>query len=183
MHGATIEADGDFGAGTDTALRTFQAAQGLESDGVAGAATRAALLADPTTAAGGAGSTEDVTPSGAGDMAAVLDIVNAQRAAASCPALRADGQLERAAVLHAQDMVDQGTSATPASTGGPSATASRPRVREPRRREHRGRQQTAQAVMDAWMGSEGHRANILNCDFTTMGLGRVGNTWVQVFGY
>ncbi len=32
-------------------------------------------------------------------------------------------------------------------------------------------QADAQAVMDAWMNSAGHRANILNCDFRTLGVG------------
>jgi uncharacterized protein YkwD len=41
--------------------------------------------------------------------------------------------------------------------------------------------------MDAWMNSEGHRANILNCEFTTLGvgvyLGDGGPWWTQEFGY
>ena len=32
-------------------------------------------------------------------------------------------------------------------------------------------QQTPAAVMDAWMNSPGHRANILNCSFTEIGVG------------
>ncbi|MEV6208691.1 CAP domain-containing protein [Kitasatospora sp. NPDC051914] len=41
------------------------------------------------------------------------------------------------------------------------------------------------AVMDAWMHSSGHRANILNCDFKVIGLGvdfgAGGPWWTQVF--
>lgn len=48
-------------------------------------------------------------------------------------------------------------------------------------------QADAAAVMDAWMNSEGHRANILNCDFKTLGvgvhLGTGGPWWTQDFGY
>lgn len=48
-------------------------------------------------------------------------------------------------------------------------------------------QATAAAVMDAWMNSEGHRANILNCDFKTLGVGvhfgDGGPWWTQNFGY
>jgi uncharacterized protein YkwD len=48
-------------------------------------------------------------------------------------------------------------------------------------------QATAQDVMDAWMNSPGHRANILNCDFTTLGVGvhfgSGGPWWTQDFGY
>lgn len=184
VHGATVLADGEFGAGTDRALRTFQAAQGLEPDGVAGAATRAALLADPATSTGGTGSTGGASSSGTGDMAAVLSLVNAQRTAASCPALRADDNLARAATLHAQDMVDQGYfshTSLDGRTFGDRVTAQG--YARPGGENIAAGQQTAQAVVDAWMASEGHRANILNCDFTAMGIGRVGNTWVQVFGY
>lgn len=41
------------------------------------------------------------------------------------------------------------------------------------------------AVMTAWMNSTGHRANILNCTFTTIGVGfdARGNYWVQNFGH
>ncbi|MFE9095475.1 CAP domain-containing protein [Streptomyces sp. NPDC007264] len=48
-------------------------------------------------------------------------------------------------------------------------------------------QATAQDVMDAWMNSPGHRANILNCDFRTLGVGvhfgTGGPWWTQDFGY
>ena len=35
--------------------------------------------------------------------------------------------------------------------------------------------------MNMWMNSEGHRANILNESFDAIGVGRVGNYWVQMF--
>ena len=40
-----------------------------------------------------------------------------------------------------------------------------------------------QAVVDGWMNSPGHRANILNEDFHQMGVGVVPGqwTWVQIF--
>lgn len=44
-------------------------------------------------------------------------------------------------------------------------------------------QRTPQAVVDAWMNSSGHRANILNSSFTQIGVGYVadGNYWTQMF--
>ena len=39
-----IVVDGSFGPGTEAALKTWQAANGLEADGVAGPATLAKLL-------------------------------------------------------------------------------------------------------------------------------------------
>ncbi|MFJ3666646.1 CAP domain-containing protein [Streptomyces sp. NPDC090106] len=48
-------------------------------------------------------------------------------------------------------------------------------------------QATAEAVMEAWMNSPGHKANILNCDFKTLGVGvhfgSGGPWWTQDFGY
>ena len=43
-------------------------------------------------------------------------------------------------------------------------------------------QRSPEAVHDAWMNSDGHRANILTEDITEMGLGRAGNIWTQIFG-
>jgi len=42
---------------------------------------------------------------------------------------------------------------------------------------------TAKAVVDAWMNSEGHRANILNPSFSQIGVGytATGNHWCQMF--
>lgn len=42
---------------------------------------------------------------------------------------------------------------------------------------------TPQAVVNAWMNSSGHRANILNGNFTHIGVGYVagGNYWTQMF--
>ncbi len=43
--------------------------------------------------------------------------------------------------------------------------------------------QTAEQVVKAWMNSEGHRANILNKDFTHIGIGynQNGHYWTQMF--
>jgi uncharacterized protein YkwD len=49
-------------------------------------------------------------------------------------------------------------------------------------------QQTAQDVMTAWMNSPGHRANILNCSYHSLGVGVYygsggGPWWTQDFGF
>jgi uncharacterized protein YkwD len=47
-------------------------------------------------------------------------------------------------------------------------------------------QQSPAAVMDSWMNSSGHRANILNCQLRTLGVGVAtgsgGPWWTQLFG-
>ena len=42
---------------------------------------------------------------------------------------------------------------------------------------------TPQSVVDGWMGSSGHRANILNANYTHIGVGYVpgGHYWTQMF--
>lgn len=42
---------------------------------------------------------------------------------------------------------------------------------------------TPQAVVNAWMNSAAHRANILNASFIKIGVGYVsgGNYWTQMF--
>ncbi len=44
-------------------------------------------------------------------------------------------------------------------------------------------QKTPEEVVNAWMNSEGHRANILNPNYNTIGVGYVsqGNYWTQEF--
>ena len=44
-------------------------------------------------------------------------------------------------------------------------------------------QKTPEAVVNAWMNSSGHRANILNASYTEIGVGYVaeGNYWTQMF--
>lgn len=37
------------------------------------------------------------------------------------------------------------------------------------------------AIFNMWMNSPGHRANILNSDFKSIGIGKCGNYWVQLF--
>lgn len=44
-------------------------------------------------------------------------------------------------------------------------------------------QRTPQAVVQAWINSSGHRANILNASYTHLGVGYVadGHYWTQMF--
>jgi len=42
-------------------------------------------------------------------------------------------------------------------------------------------QKSPQEVMNAWMNSSGHRANILNGSYTSIGVGYYNGAWVQLF--
>ncbi|WP_425355456.1 CAP domain-containing protein [Saccharibacillus sacchari] len=42
-------------------------------------------------------------------------------------------------------------------------------------------QRSPESVMQGWMNSEGHRSNILNPSFTSIGVGYYNGYWVQLF--
>lgn len=116
----------------------------------------------------------------------VVELANAERAADGCDRpLVVDDRLAQAAQAHSTDMstrdyfshtspegetfVDRATAA-----GYPSPAA-----------ENIARGQTSpEQVMADWMNSAGHRTNILNCEYRTIGVGldTRGWYWTQVFG-
>jgi uncharacterized protein YkwD len=120
--------------------------------------------------------------------AQVLELVNVERAKVGCSPVAANSALADLATAFSKAMADQGffdhtdpSGATPwdraaqagiTSLGGENIA--------------RGQADPA-AVMEAWMNSPGHKANILNCDFKTLGVGVVfgsgGPWWTQDFGY
>jgi uncharacterized protein YkwD len=119
--------------------------------------------------------------------AQVISIVNAERAANGCGPVAADEGLAAVARAHSADMVarDFFSHVNPdgldpferAAAAGQSARAENIAAGQP----------DATAVMAAWMGSSGHRANILNCGLTRLGVGvghggSYGITWTQLFG-
>ena len=125
-------------------------------------------------------------PSGA--AAQVVSLVNAERAKAGCGPVRANSKLDTAATKHSADMDarDYFDHTSPDGTDpGDRITAAGYRWSTYGENIARG-QQTPAAVMDSWMNSSGHRANILNCDFKELGVGihraSGGPWWTQAFG-
>ncbi|MET9406154.1 sigma-70 family RNA polymerase sigma factor [Streptomyces sp. NPDC002935] len=118
----------------------------------------------------------------------VVALVNKERAAAGCGPLTEDAQLEDAALAHSADMDarDFFDHSNPDGTDpGERITAAGYRWSTYGENIAMG-QQTPQAVMDSWMNSPGHRANILNCSFKNIGVGvhrgSGGPWWTQDFG-
>ncbi|MEU4469752.1 CAP domain-containing protein [Micromonospora sp. NPDC023888] len=141
----------------------------------------------PSTSNGSSGSSGS---SGTGTVSAqareVVDLVNAERAKAGCAALSIDDKLMTAAQKHSQDQADHKNMSHTGSDGS-NAGVRLDRVGYAWRTYGENvawNQQTPAAVMDAWMNSSGHRANILNCAFTEIGVGIAssnGPYWTQVF--
>jgi uncharacterized protein YkwD len=149
--------------------------------------TTAPPTAPPTTAPPALSPPATAPPAPAPSLAEqVVALANAARAQAGCAALRIDDRLVEAAQRHSDDMATQGyfshTSLDGRTFADRVVAAGYP---SPGGENIAQGQRGAQAVHDAWMSSEGHRANILNCDFTAIGVGLHAEswTWTQDFGY
>jgi uncharacterized protein YkwD len=118
----------------------------------------------------------------------VLALVNEERALAGCRPLTLDAALTGLADGFSRDMAERGFfSHTDPDGRTPWDRAAAAGISGLGGENIAQGQQTARAVMDSWMASEGHRANILNCDFTTLGIGvhmaDGGPWWTQDFGF
>ncbi|MEC4017845.1 CAP domain-containing protein [Streptomyces sp. H27-D2] len=126
-------------------------------------------------------------PVATGEVARILQLVNKERATAGCRPLSADARLNRAAQSYTDSMAATGE----LSHTGPDGVELPERVKRvgftwSAVGENIARGQTsAESVMDSWMKSPGHRANILNCDYRDLGVGvhrgDGGPWWTQDF--
>lgn len=115
----------------------------------------------------------------------VVELVNIERAANGLSALNLNSGLSDVARAKSQDMCDNKYfSHTSPTYGSPfdmmkSFGISYRTAGENIAMGYR----TPEAVVDGWMNSPGHRANILNNSFTQIGVGYVasGNYWTQMF--
>lgn len=132
---------------------------------------------------GGGGDSGSDAPAG-GATEQVVTLVNAQRADAGCGPLRVDSRLTAAAQEHSEDMNRRDYMSHESPEGeGPGDRADRHGY-DAWGAENVAKGQTSpQQVMDAWMNSDGHRRNILNCDLVAIGVGESGNAWTQMFGW
>ncbi|CAL9571412.1 CAP domain-containing protein [Streptomyces sp. enrichment culture] len=134
-------------------------------------------------------STPPVTVSAqAAAEAEVLRLVNAERAQAGCSPLAANSALTDLARAFSQDMAERGFfDHTDPDGATPWDRAEKAGITDLGGENIARGQADAAAVMAAWMDSPGHRANILNCDFKTLGVGvhygEGGPWWTQDFGY
>ena len=115
----------------------------------------------------------------------VVTLVNAERAKYGLAALTLDETLCGYARVKSQDMHDQGYfSHTSPTYGSPFDMMRAFGVSYRTAGENIAMgYATPAAVVEAWMNSEGHRANILSANYTTLGVGYVadGGYWTQWF--
>ncbi|MFJ3580738.1 CAP domain-containing protein [Streptomyces sp. NPDC090127] len=120
--------------------------------------------------------------------AEVVRLVNAERAKVGCSAVRSDAALAKLAGAFSQDMAARGFfDHTDPDGDTPWERARQAGVTGMGGENIARGQADAAAVMESWMNSDGHRANILNCDYTTLGVGvhfaDGGPWWTQDFGF
>lgn len=115
----------------------------------------------------------------------VIRLVNIQRTQNGLKPLTANWELSRVARYKSQDMVDNRYFSHTSPTYGTPFQMIRNfglSFRTAGENIAYG-QRTPQAVVNAWMNSSGHRANILNASYTQIGVGYVanGHYWTQMF--
>lgn len=126
-----------------------------------------------------------VEPSVLAFEAEVIRLVNEQRAQNGLKPLTENWELSRVARYKSQDMADNRYfSHTSPTYGTPFQMIKAFGLSYRTAGENIAYgQRTPQAVVNAWMNSSGHRANILNSSYTQIGVGYVasGNYWTQMF--
>ena len=170
--------------GQPAAPTTSAAAPSTSSS--APAPTETSAAPQPSTSEAPPPSTKAAARLAPSTAAQVIALVNDERAKAGCGALTEESHVTQAA----QDFSDKMSAENFFSHTSPDGTTFDQRIKQagyPKPgAENIARGQTSAAqVMDSWMNSEGHRANILNCSLKKIGVGvtTAGWYWVQDFGY
>ncbi|MFG1946597.1 CAP domain-containing protein [Nonomuraea sp. NPDC048826] len=114
----------------------------------------------------------------------VVRLTNAERAKGGCQALKHDPQLNKAASGHSADMAAKNYFSHTSQDGRTFMD----RIRQAGFTGGRGwaeniamGQRTPADVVNAWMNSSGHRANIMNCSYNLIGVGAVKNAKGQIY--
>lgn len=115
-------------------------------------------------------------PTGTGTLTAdasrILQLCNAERAKVGAKPLKANADLTKLATMKSQDIVQKNYFSHQSPTyGSPFDMMKTYGISYMYAGENLAINQNADAAHTAWMNSEGHRRNILNPDFTEIGIG------------
>jgi uncharacterized YkwD family protein len=169
--------------GTTKAFVTTPAAS--EPAASAPQTTAPAVTTKPTTTAPSMGTPAAEPSDNLSFEKKVAELVNAERAKHGLAPLTLSAELSDIARIKSQDMRDNnyfshtspvfGSTFSLLKSHGISYRAAGENIAKGYK--------TPEAVMDGWMNSPGHRANILSAKYTKIGVGYVagGNYWTQVF--
>ena len=121
------------------------------------------------------------------DEQAVFDLINSKREENGLPLLEIDEELQNVAKTKALDMVENNYfSHTSPTYGSPFDMVKSYGIKYKTCGENIAGNSKVSGAVDAWMNSEGHRANILNKNYNYTGIGVVsspiyGKIYVQLF--
>jgi uncharacterized protein YkwD len=122
------------------------------------------------------------------DLKELLKLTNEERKKAGVPALTINSKLEAAARMHSRNMAKQEMMEHELDGKGPADRVKEQEYQFRALAENIAeRQKTPAEAIKSWMESEGHRTNLLNKDYTEIGVGSAESAkgvryWTQVFG-
>lgn len=128
-----------------------------------------------------------VTSSLTNDEMEVFNLINQKRTSAGLTKLKIDDETQNVARIKAKDMVDSNYfSHTSPTYGSPFDMLKSFKVSYKTAGENIAGNSSNSKAVEAWMNSEGHKANILNSSFNYTGIGVVngskyGKIYVQMF--
>lgn len=115
----------------------------------------------------------------------VLELVNEERTKAGLNTVTLDSSATAAAMVRAQEIVTNFSHTRPNGSSFTTALKEQGVSYRQAGENIAWGQRTPEQVMEGWMNSSGHRANILNPSFTRIGVGyyqaRGSNYWTQLF--
>ena len=116
----------------------------------------------------------------------VVDLVNAERAKEGLSPLTLDTKVQAAAQVRAKECEQSFSHTRPDGTSFSTALKEQNVSYRSAGENIAWGQKSPQEVMNGWMNSSGHRANIMNPDYTTIGVGYYQNAngtnyWCQLF--
>lgn len=116
----------------------------------------------------------------------VVTLVNEERAKENLTPLIIDETIETAALIRASEIQTRFSHTRPDGSSFSTALQETGTVFRSTGENIAWGQKTPQEVVTAWMNSSGHRANIMNPDFSRIGVGHLTNAdgisyWVQLF--
>lgn len=118
----------------------------------------------------------------------VIDLVNQERAKEGLPALKYNEKVANAALVRAKETETLFDHTRPNGSSFSTALTENGVVFNGAGENIAYGQKSPEEVMKGWMNSPGHRANIMNKNFTTIGVGYYQNAngvkyWTQLFTY
>ncbi|MCB6728214.1 CAP domain-containing protein, partial [Blautia marasmi] len=118
----------------------------------------------------------------------VVNLVNQERAKAGLSPVTADTSIQAAAQVRAKEIEKSFSHTRPDGSSFSTALTQQGVTYRGSGENIAWGQKTPEQVMNGWMNSDGHRANILNKNFTKIGVGYHQNAsgtnyWTQLFTY